>query len=238
MQANYAAIAAEATATLHTGKMAEADAQLAQTLGELADTQQALQQQKALKRVQQAVQELQQGEQDVQLAGDAQQGSFESQEERPVCDQLEPAAVRFSGVFAAAKQVTSKGAAAPTMAAGPNLGPTAGSGRASRKKRLGRASQQRMSGTGALAACAAASRNGAAVANISKGESPAGVTPLMQKLEALGAAHEVEAAAGRHNKRHCLEAWGACELDVRQWLLAGMLQSLQQDAELVVARCR
>jgi hypothetical protein len=238
MQADYAAIAAEAMATLQPGKMAEADVQLTQTLGELADTQQALQQHKAMNRVQRAVQELQQAEQEVQLAEDAQHGSFGAQEERPVSDQLETAAVRFSGVFTAAKPSTSKGAAAPAVAAGPSPGPAAGAGRASRKKRQGRASQQRTSGTGALAAGAAASGYGTADASSSKGESPAGVTPLMQKLEAMGAAHEVKAAAGRHNERHCLQAWGACELDVRHWLLAGMLQSLQQDAELVVARCR
>jgi hypothetical protein len=238
MQADYAAIAAEAMATLQPGKMAEADAQLAQTLGELADTQQALQQQKAMNKVQQAVQELQQAEQEAQLAEDAQHGSFGAQEERPVSDQLAPATVRLSGAFTAAKPSPSKGAAVPAVAAGPSPGPTAGAGRASRKKRQGRGSQQRTSGTGALAAGAAASGNGTADASSSKGGRPAGVTPLMQKLEALGAAHEVEAAAGRYNQRRCLQAWGACELDVRQWLLAGMLQSLQQDAAVVVARCR
>lgn len=238
MQADYAAIAAEAMATLQPGKMAEADTQLAQTVGELADTQQALQQQKAMNKVQQAVQQLQKAEQEVQLAEDAQQGSFTAQEERPLSDQLDPAALRFSGVFTAAKPSPSKGATAPAVAVGPSPGPTAGAGRASRKKRQGRASQPRTSGTGELAAGAAASGNGTAEASSSKGERPAGVTPLMQKLEAMGAAHLVEAAAGRYNERRCLQAWGACELDVRQWLLAGMLQSLQQDAELVVVRCR
>lgn len=60
----------------------------------------------------------------------------------------------------------------------------------------------------------------------------------MQKLESMETAHKAWAAAERCKERRCLREWGACELDVRQWLLAGMLQSLEQDTALVVAHCR
>ena len=60
----------------------------------------------------------------------------------------------------------------------------------------------------------------------------------MQKLEAMECVHEAQAAAGRYREWTCLQAWGACKLDVREWLLAGMLQSLREDAAVVVARCR
>lgn len=236
MQADYAAVAAEAMATLQPGKLAEVDTQLAETLAELADAQQALQKHSAIDQVQAAAQDLQKAEHEAQLAAEAEQASLGVQE-RPMSDQQDPSAVRFSGVFTATKPSPSKVPASSAPAGSP--GPTSGTSRASRKKRPGRASQLRSSVTGGLQGGAAGRPGSTGAASCSSnGEQPAGLTPLMQKLEAMEAAHEAEAAFGRYNERRCLQAWGACELDVRQWLLAGMLQSLQQDAALVVARCR
>lgn len=179
----------------------------------------------------------------------------------------EDGGVRFSGVFTAAA-AAAKGASSPTKAAsaaaaltGGHLPPVAttgagrerlspagnaaASGRAnSRKKRQGRAAKQRSSAAagGSLPATAAASNRQASPAAAGGagacGAQPAGVSPLIGKLEAMGAAREVQAAAERCAARRCLQAWGACELDVRRWLLAGMLEALQQDAAVVVARCR
>lgn len=242
MQADYTAVAAEAMATLQPGKLAELDKQLTETLGDLADTQQVLQQQKAADQVQQAVETLQRAEQEAALAEEAQQASLGLLQERPLQDQQDPAdgAVRFSGVFEATKPGLSKGAAAAAAAAAagsPGV-KAADSSRTGRKKRHGnRPPQLRASAAGLRAAAA-----GGAAAEPSSckqtEQQPAGVTPLMQKLESMEAAHKAEAAAERCKERRCLREWGACELDVRQWLLAGMLQSLEQDTALVVAHCR
>jgi hypothetical protein len=233
MQGDYADIAAEATSALQPGTLAAINAQLAATLDELSDAAQELQQHGTVDKLQRAVQRLQQAELEApaEAAAEVNERLCESPREQPVSDQQpDPSAVRFSGVFSAAKPSPEKAPAAASAAAkGPSssAGP-AGGGRAGRKKRQGRASALRSSGVGSLRA---------SVAGLT-GEQPAGVTPLMQKLEAVQVAHAVETAAGRCRERRALQAWGACELDVRQWLLAGMLQSLQQDAAVVVQRCR
>jgi hypothetical protein len=237
MQADYSAVTAEAMATLQPGKLAELDKQLADTLGELADTQLVLQQQKAADQVQQAVETLQSAEQEAALAEEAQRATLILLQERPLMDQQDPAGegVRFSGVFEATKPCSSKAAAPAAAATSPGV--KAGSGRAGRKKRHGsRAPQLRASAAGSPAAAAAGAA--AEPSSCKQTEQPAGVTPLMQKLESMEAAHKAEAAADRCKERRCLREWGACELDVRQWLLAGMLQSLEQDTALVVAHCR
>lgn len=226
MQGNYAAIAAEAASALQPGHLTAADMQLADTLQNLADVQQELQQRRAVDQVQRAVQGLQQAEQEQQLAAETQTVTMQ---EQPVLDQQDSEALRFSGVFTAAKPFPGKAAAASEPAAGANLG------RAGRKKRQGRATKPRTSAAGSAANPVQAS---AGSPGKHTGEQPAGVTPLMQKLEGMQAVQDAEAAAHRYTAHCCLQAWDACELDVRQWLVAGMLEALQQDAAAVVARCR
>jgi hypothetical protein len=152
-----------------------------------------------------------------------------------VSDQQGAEALRFRGVFSATKDPAGK--AAPTGASSLQ-GPTS---RASRKKRQGRASKQSGAAAGSPAkAPSTVSLGPGALSGPGNLDcaTAAGVTPLMQKLEAMGAAHQADAAARRCSGRRCLQAWGAYELDVRQWLLAGMLEALQRDAAGLVARCR
>ena len=234
MQGDYAAIAGEAATALQPGRLAAMDAQLAETLQDLADVVQELQHHRAVDQVQhaaQALQQLEQAEQEQQqqqLAAEplAHVPSFE---ERLEHDQLDLESARFSGVFTANKLSPSK------LPAGSSAGPAAtGSspGRAARKKRQGRAARQRSPGS-----APGAGHSGHGPGSTS-GEQPAGVTPLMQKLEGMQAVQEAQIAAARYNTHRCLQAWGACELDVRQWLLAGVMEALQHDTSALVMRCR
>lgn len=231
MQGDYAAVAAEAAATLRPGQLAAADAQLAETLTELDDAVQELQKRSAVADLRRAVDVLQQVEQGEQQAADGEQPEFLTQE-LPVSDQQDPAGgVRFSGVFTAAKRSPGKTPMVLAAEGSPSPGP---SSRSARKKRQGRATSKQRSSAAGLPGQKGASPGPHSVDN----QQAAGVTPLMQKLEGMQLEHEAYAAAGRYREWACLQAWGASELDVRQWLLAGMLQSLQQDAAVVVARCR
>jgi len=234
MQADYAAIAAEAATALHPGPLAAMDAQLAGTLQGLADVVEELKQHKAVDQIQQAVRDVQQAEADLQLGSEGLQSGLVYQE-RPVSDQQDPSDTRFSGVFTAAKAPCGK---SPTLQAAATATSSPSPGRAGRKKRQGRTSKHRSSGAGTTAAAAAAAGPAVGGSHGSGSEHAAGLTPLMHKLESIQAVHEAEAAAGRVSMQRCLQAWGACELDVRQWLLAGMVEALQQDAAIVVARCR
>lgn len=96
---------------------------------------------------------------------------------------------------------------------------------AQQKRRQGQRSKRR-------AAAAQAAADDAAPAAV------AGQTPLMQRLEQLKLAKQLMQAQQQQAAQALVEAESCSVLDVRQWLLAGLLASLKKDAAAVVARAR
>lgn len=67
---------------------------------------------------------------------------------------------------------------------------------------------------------------------------PAGQTPLMQKLEQLKVLKQSRAAQQQQQAQELARIKGASLIDVRQWLMAGLVSLLSKDAAELVERCR
>jgi hypothetical protein len=102
----------------------------------------------------------------------------------------------------------------------------AAAGAAQQKRRQGHRSKRR------AAAAQAAADEAASPAAV------AGQTPLMQRLEQLKLAKQLMQAQQQQAGQALVEAESCSMLNVRQWLLAGLLASLKKDAAAVVARAR
>ncbi|KAF8060600.1 Pacrg [Scenedesmus sp. PABB004] len=70
------------------------------------------------------------------------------------------------------------------------------------------------------------------------GGEEAGQTPIMQRLEQLKLAKQLVAAQQAAALQATVDDAGSSLVDLRQWLLAGLLALLRKDAATLVARCR
>jgi hypothetical protein len=114
-----------------------------------------------------------------------------------------------------------------SLAASPEKLSAAAAAAAQQGRRQGQRSKRR-----AAAAAAAAAADATAPAAV------AGQTPLMQRLDQLKLVKRLMQAQQQQAAHALVEAESCSVLDVRQWLLAGLLASLKKDADAVVACSR
>jgi hypothetical protein len=116
-----------------------------------------------------------------------------------------------------------------SQTASPEKLSTAAAAAAQQRRRQGQRSKRRAA---AAAAAQAAAEDAAAPAAV------AGQTPLMQRLDQLKLTKQLMQAQQQQAAQALVEAESCSVLDVRQWLLAGLLASLKKDAAAVVACSR
>jgi hypothetical protein len=114
-----------------------------------------------------------------------------------------------------------------SKAASPEKVSAAAAAAAQQRRRQGQRSKRR-----AAAAAAQAADDATAPAAV------AGQTPLMQRLDQLKLTKQLMQAQQQQAAQALVEAESCSVLDVRQWLLAGLLASLKKDAAAVVACSR